>query len=150
MAIASAQTPYYPGLLPAAAAASSMKDRFGREIHTGPDAGLEGLRARISPSDDPVNLEPGRVVRMRSLWIKVRFLMVVVAFAAIVTEAGLVGWRAVTYRMRANDHARHLNSGKSFLYDSTKLRAWHERMRRKYQQGASSPWLAVEPEPPPE
>jgi hypothetical protein len=75
--------------------------------------------------------------------------MLVVAFAAVVTEGVLVGWWTVAYRMLANDHARHLNSAKSLFGDSEELRQWHDRMRRKYEQAASRPWLSVTLDPPP-
>jgi hypothetical protein len=102
---------------------------------------------RLSGSGDPVCLEPGRIHRWRTPRMTVRFLLVVVALAAVVTEASLAGWRAVTYRMRAGDHERHLNSARSYLYDSEALRRWHERMGRKYQQAASRPWWPVAPDP---
>ena len=103
---------------------------------------------RLSGSGDPVYLEPGGILRWRTPRMTVRFLLVVVALAALATEAALAGWRAVTYRMRAGDHARHLNSARSFHYDSEALRQWHERMGRKYQQAASRPWWPVAPDPP--
>jgi hypothetical protein len=79
----------------------------------------------------------------------VQFLMIVVALAAGATYAGLIAWRTVTYRMRAEYHAQYLNTGRSLLYDSTALRQWHERMQRKYEFAASHPWLAAETDPPP-
>jgi hypothetical protein len=79
----------------------------------------------------------------------VRFLCAAVALAAVATEVGLAGWRAVTYRMRADDHVRYLQSARLYLYDSTELREWHERMRRKYEAAALNPWVPVERDTPP-
>jgi hypothetical protein len=78
----------------------------------------------------------------------VRRLMVAVAIIAVATYTGLVVWRIVTYSVRADAHARHLNSGHSFKYDSTDLIRWHERMRFKYENAARNPWLPVGPDPP--
>jgi hypothetical protein len=79
----------------------------------------------------------------------VRLLLVLVALAGLATEAGLIGWRAWSYSKRAADHARHLMSGRSFIDDSSELRGWHDKMRRKYELATSRPWLSVEPDPPP-
>lgn len=128
------------------AGAVSMLRR--RDFHSGPSPGLDGLDVRLSGSGDPVFLELGGIIRLRKPRVTVRFLIVVVALAAVATVALLVGWRAVTYRMRAGDHARHLNSARSFLYDSGELRQWHERMGRKYEQAASRPWWPLAPDPP--
>jgi hypothetical protein len=78
----------------------------------------------------------------------VRRLMVAVAIIAVATYAGIVVWRIETYAMRADAHARHLNSGHSFEYDSTDLIQWHERMRLKYENAARNPWLPIAPDPP--
>jgi hypothetical protein len=119
-----------------------------REVKGDPDAALAGLVSRLSGSGDPVYLEPGWIIGLPRPRMTVRFLIVVVALAALTTEAGMVGWRAVTYRMRAGDHVRYLRSGQSF-YDSDELRHWHEQMRRKYELAASRPWLPVDSDPPP-
>jgi hypothetical protein len=79
----------------------------------------------------------------------VQFLMILVALAAAATYMGLFAWRTVTYCRRAEYHRRYLNSGRTYVYDSWELQQWHERMRRKYEFGASRPWLAVETDPPP-
>jgi hypothetical protein len=118
------------------------------EVRGGPDAGLDGLGARLTGSGDPVFLATKMVFRLERPRLTVRFLIVVVALAALATEMGLVGWRAVTFHSRAEEHARHLKSGRSFLYDTEELRQWHERMRSKYEFAASNPWLVVEPDPP--
>jgi len=78
----------------------------------------------------------------------VQYLMIVVALAAA-TYVGLIVWRTVTYNTRARYHAQYLNSGRSFVYDSSELRQWHRRMQRKYEFAASRPWLAAETDPPP-
>lgn len=78
----------------------------------------------------------------------VRRLMVAVAIIAVATYTGMVVWRIETYAMRADAHARHLNLGHSFKYDSTDLIQWHERMRLKYGNAARNPWLPVAPDPP--
>jgi hypothetical protein len=78
----------------------------------------------------------------------VRRLMVAVAITAVATYMGMVAWRIETYAMRADAHARHLNSGHSFIYDSTDLIQWHERMRLKYENAARNPWFPVAPDPP--
>jgi len=122
--------------------------REGRGVRGGPDAGLDGLRARLSGSGDPVFLTPGGLIRLLRPRLTVRFLIVVVALAAVATEAGIVGWRAVTRRDRADEHARHLKSWRSFMYDSNESIRWHERMRLKYEHAARSPWLGVEPDTP--
>lgn len=75
-------------------------------------------------------------------------LMVAVAIIAVATYMGMMVWRIETYAMRADAHARHLNSGCFFLYDSTDLIQWHERMRLKYENAAHNPWLPVGPDPP--
>jgi hypothetical protein len=115
----------------------------------GPGAGLEGLRTRLSACGDPVYLKPGRIVRMRKPRLTVRRLLVIVALAALATQAGLTGWRAWNYRKRAADHARYLRSARSLIYDSGELRGWHDQMQRKYERAASRPWLSVEPDSPP-
>jgi hypothetical protein len=74
----------------------------------------------------------------------VQFLMILVALAAAATYVRLIAWRTETSSMRAEYHAQYLNSGGSFLYDSTELRQWHERMQRKYEFAASHPWLEAE------
>jgi hypothetical protein len=79
----------------------------------------------------------------------VRFLMIVVALAAVATYGGLVVWRAVSYSQRAESHRQHLQSAESFLGESWALREWHEQMRRKYEFAASHPWQATSPDPPP-
>jgi hypothetical protein len=78
----------------------------------------------------------------------VRRLMVAVAITAVAIYMGLVAWRIETYAMRADAHARHLNSGHSFKHDSTDLIQWHERMRLKYENAARNSWLPVAPDPP--
>jgi hypothetical protein len=78
----------------------------------------------------------------------VRWLMVALAITAVATYMGMVVWRHETYAMRADAHARHLNSGHSFLYDSTDLIQWHERMRLKYENAARNPWFPVTLDPP--
>src|SRR5207237_5901566 len=70
----------------------------------------------------------------------VRLLLVIVALAALAPQAGLTGWRAVSYRKRAADHARYLRAGRSWIYDSSELRGWQDRMRRKYDRAPSRPW----------
>jgi hypothetical protein len=77
-----------------------------------------------------------------------RRLMIGIALATVAVEAGLIGCRVVSRLDRAYDHDRHLNSGRSFKYDSTDLIQWHERMRLKYENAARYPWLPVEPDPP--
>jgi hypothetical protein len=77
-----------------------------------------------------------------------RRLMVAVAIIAVAIDSGIVVWRMETYAMRADAHARHLNSGRSFLDDSADLIQWHERMRLKYEYAARNPWLPVAPDPP--
>jgi hypothetical protein len=81
--------------------------------------------------------------------VTIQFLMIVVALTAAATYLGLIAWMTVTYSMRAEYHARYLNSGRSFVYDSTELRQWHERMQRRYEFVASRPWLEAETDPPP-
>jgi hypothetical protein len=78
----------------------------------------------------------------------VRRLMVAVAIIAVATYTGIVVWRIETYAMRADAHARHINSGHSFKYDSIDLIQWHERMRLKYENAARNPWFPVAPDPP--
>ncbi len=78
----------------------------------------------------------------------VRWLMIAVAIIAVATYMGMVAWRFATYAVRADAHARHLNSGRSFKYDSSDLIQWHEQMRLKYQNAARNPWLPVGPDPP--
>jgi hypothetical protein len=131
-----------------------MSDKVGsvqrdEEACLGPDAGLEGLRARVSDGGDPVYLKPGGIVRLRKPRMTIRLLLVLVALAGLATEAGLIGWRAWSYSKRAADHARYLMSGRSLIYDSSELRGWHVEMRRKYELATSRPWLSVEPDPPP-
>ncbi len=111
-------------------------------------AGLNGSRAGLSACGDPVYPQPGPALRLRRPRMTVRFLLVLVALAALLIDAGLIAWRAVTYHDRATEHARYLNSGRSFIYDSGNLRDWHEQMLRKYQMAASRPWLPVVPDPP--
>jgi hypothetical protein len=84
---------------------------------------------------------------MRNRRMTVQFLMIVVALSAGATYFGLVAWRTISYGIRAENHRRHLNSAHSFLYDSSELREWHERMQRKYEFAASRPWLTAEPDP---
>ena len=136
-----------------------VAQRFWREIGGGNsrgtsesgsanlDAGLDGFGARLSGSGDPVYLARKMVIRLERPRLTVRFLIVVVALVAVATEMGLAGWRAVSFYSRADDHARHLKSGRSFLYDSEELRQWQERMRSKYEFAASRPWLGVETRP---
>ena len=119
------------------------------EACIGSDAGLEGLRARLSGCGDPVYLEPGGIIPLRWPRMTVRLLLVLVALAGSATEAGLIGWRTWSYSKRAVDHARYLRSARSFLHDSSGLRGWHDEMRRKYELAASRPWLPVGPDPPP-
>ena len=119
------------------------------EACIGPDAGLEGLRARFSECGDPIYLKPAGIIRLRPPRMTVRFLLVLVALAGLAIEAGLIGWRAWSYSKRAVDHAVHLKSGRSFIHDSSELRAWHEKMRRKYVLASTRPWLPVGPDPPP-
>jgi hypothetical protein len=119
------------------------------EACIGPDAGLEGLRARVSDGGDPVKKKPGGTIRLRKPRMTVRLPLVLVALAGLATEAGLIGWRAWSHRKRAADHARYLMSGRSFISDSSELRRWHDQMRRKYERATSRPWLPVEPDPPP-
>jgi hypothetical protein len=114
-----------------------------------PGAGFEGLRARVGDRGDPVYLKPGGIIRLRRPRMTVRLLLAIVVLAGLATEAGLIGWRAWSYRKRAADHARYLRSGRSFIYDSSELRGWHDKMRRKYELARSWPWLPVEPDPPP-
>jgi hypothetical protein len=104
---------------------------------------------RFSGLNDPVFVEPKGFFHSCRPRMTVQFLMIVVALAAGATYAGLIAWRTVTYRMRAEYHAQYLNTGRSLLYDSTALRQWHERMQRKYEFAASHPWLAAETDPPP-
>jgi hypothetical protein len=113
-----------------------------------PEAGLEGLRARVSDCGDPVYLKPGGIIRLPKPRMTVRLLLVLVALAGFATEAGLIGWRAWSYSKRAADHARYL-SGRFWISDSSELRRWHDEMRRKYELASSRPWLPVEPDPPP-
>ena len=105
--------------------------------------------ARFSGSDEPVFAQPKGVFRSCRPRMTVKFLMIVVALSAGATHVGLMTWRIVTYSMRAESHAHYLNTGPSFLYDSTELQQWHERMQRKYESAASHPWLAAEADPPP-
>jgi hypothetical protein len=119
------------------------------EANNGPNAGLEGLRTRVSDCGDPVYVKSSGVRRLRRPRMTVRLLLVLVALTALATELGLILWRAWSYSKRAADHARHLRSGRYFIYDSTELREWHDQMRRKYERAASRPWLPVEPDPPP-
>src|SRR5215472_15518241 len=109
----------------------------------GPNAELEGLRVRVSGCGDPVYVKPGGIIRLRRPRMTVRLLLVIVALAGLVTEAGLIGWRAWSYRKRAADHARYLRSGRSFIDDASELRGWHDQMRRKYERATSRPWLPV-------
>jgi hypothetical protein len=118
------------------------------EACIGADEGLEGSRARASDCGDPVYLKPGGIIRLRGPRTTVRLLLVLVALAALATEAGIIGWRAWTYSKRAADHARYLRSGRSYIYDSLELQGWHDKMRRKYELASSRPWLPVEPDPP--
>jgi hypothetical protein len=104
--------------------------------------------ARFSGSDEPVFAEPKGFFRSFRPRMTVQFLMIVVALSAGATYVGLMAWRIVTYSMRAEYHAQYLNTGRSYLYDSTELRQWHERMQRKYESAASHPWLAAEAGPP--
>lgn len=78
----------------------------------------------------------------------VRRMMVAVPIAGVVTYTGMVVWRIETCAMRADAHARHLNSAYSFKYDSTDLIQWHERMRLKYENAARNPWFPVALDPP--
>ena len=78
----------------------------------------------------------------------VRPLMVFVAIIAVAIYTGMVFWRFETYAMRAAAHARRLNSGHSYIYDSADLIHWHEQMRLKYENAARNPWLPVAPDPP--
>ncbi len=78
-----------------------------------------------------------------------RFLMILVALASAGIYVGLIAWRTVTYRIRAESHRQYLNSGRSLIYDSHEMRRWHERMQRNYEVAASRPWRAAETEPPP-
>jgi hypothetical protein len=112
-------------------------------------AGLEGLRARVSDFGDPVYLKPRGIIRLRVPRMTVRLLLVIVALAGLATEAALIGWRAWSYRKWAAEHARYLRSSRSFIYDSSELRGWHDQMRRKYERATLRPWLPVEPDPPP-
>jgi hypothetical protein len=94
-------------------------------------------------------LKAGEIIHLRKPRMTVRLHLVIVALAALATQAGLTGWRALSYRKRAADHARYLRSGRSLIYDSSELRGWHDKMRRKYELAKSRPWLPVEPDPPP-
>jgi hypothetical protein len=101
-----------------------------QEACMSPDSGLEGLRARVSDCGDPVYLKQGGIIRLRKPRMTVRLLLVLVALAALATEAGLIGWRAWSYSKRAADRAGYLRSGRSFIDDSPALRGWHDEMRR--------------------
>jgi hypothetical protein len=103
---------------------------------------------RFSGSDEPVFVKPRGFFRSIRPRMTVQFLMIVVALSAGATYVGLMAWRIVTYSMRAEYHAQYLNTGRSFVYDSTALLQWHERMQRKYEFAASHPWLAAEADPP--
>ncbi len=48
-----------------------------------------------------------------------RRLIVAVAIITVATYTGTAVWRIETYSVRADAHARHINSGNSFKYDST-------------------------------
>jgi hypothetical protein len=122
--------------------------RRKNEASMGPYVGLEGLSAHVSDLGDPVYLNPGGIIRLHKPRMTVRFLLVLVALAGLATEAWLIGWRAWSYSKRADEHARHLKSGRSFIYDSSALWGWHDKMRRKYELATSRPWLPVEPDPP--
>lgn len=74
-------------------------------------------------------------------------MMLIVAFIAVATWMGLVAWRAVSFRSRADSHRRHLSSGRSFKYDSSDLLDWHEKMQDEYEFAAWHPWLTPEPVP---
>jgi hypothetical protein len=104
---------------------------------------------RLSSSGDPVFVEPKGFFRLPEPRMTVQFLMIVVALSGAATYVGLVAWRTVKCRMQAENHAHYLNSGRSYVYDSTELRQWHERMQRRYELAASRPWLAAETNPPP-
>jgi hypothetical protein len=104
---------------------------------------------RLSASGDPVFVEPKGSFHLCQPRMTVQFLMILVALAATATYVRLIAWRTVTYSMRAEYPAQYLNSGGSFLYDSTELRQWHERMQRKYEIAASHPWLEAETDPQP-
>ena len=104
---------------------------------------------QLSSSGDPVFVEPKRFFHLLKPRMTVQFLMIVVALAGVATYVGLLAWRTAKYSMRTEYHAHYLKSGRSYIYDSTELRQWHERMRRKYELAVSRPWLAAETDPPP-
>jgi hypothetical protein len=127
----------------------AVSDQHTREVWNGSGAELDGLRAPLSASGDPVYLNPGGITRLRKPRMTVRSLLIIVALAAFATHAGLTGWRALCYRKRAADHFWYLRSARSMLSDSWELREWHDQMRRKYERAMFRPWLPVEPDPPP-
>jgi hypothetical protein len=58
-----------------------------KEACIGPDAGLEGLRARVSDGGDPVYLKPGGIIRLRRPRMTVRLLLVLVALEGLATDS---------------------------------------------------------------
>jgi hypothetical protein len=73
--------------------------------------------------------------------------MIMIALLAMAAYVSLILWKAVYYNSRSQYHHKYLNSSKSYIYDPTELRLWHDNMLKKYKFAASHPWLAVEPDP---
>jgi hypothetical protein len=103
--------------------------------------------------------------------VSLRWLMVAVAIVALVLGVGTMGWRYLALRTKADFHERmereqaekqraiedlalaanspevaaRMRADKAV---HAKIENYHSRLKAKYRELASRPWLPIEPDPP--